>query len=176
MTDTPTMGTVSRLSERALDAAVGGTSLALDAVRDQKAARRRGGRINARVAAKVERAVGETTTLPERVLFSGFRALRSRAGRSDVTGTAARSLLLLVHRPAGGAARVLERIERETAPPAARRGRRTGTATSATTGVRRAAATATRRTTTGARRAATGTRKAATGPRRGSTGRTRRTA
>jgi hypothetical protein len=179
MTDIPAIGTVTRLSERALDAAVGGASLALDAVSDQKAARRRGGRINARVAADVESAATEVVTLPERVLFSGLRALRTRAGRSDVTGVAARNLLLLVHRPAATGARVLERIEKETAPPA-RRTRRT-TTTTGVTGVRRAAATATRRATTGARRAAAGTRNAAaaaatTGTRRATAGRGRRTA
>jgi hypothetical protein len=179
MTDTPSIGTVTRLSERALDAAVGGASLALDAVSDQKAARRRGSRINAKVADNVETAATDLVTLPERVLFSGLRALRTRAGRSDVTGVAARNLLLLVHRPAASGARVLERIEKETAPPA-RRTRRTTTTTGAT-GVRRAAATATRRAATGARRAAAGTRNAAaaaatTGTRRTTAGRGRRSA
>ena len=65
MTDIPAIGTVSRLSERALDSAVGGASLALDAARDQRATRRRGGRINAKVAATVESRVGEAITLPE---------------------------------------------------------------------------------------------------------------
>jgi hypothetical protein len=182
MTDIPAIGTVTRLSERALDAAVGGASLALDAAGDQKAARRRGSRINAKVADDVETAATGVVTLPERVLFSGLRALRTRAGRSDVTGVAARNLLLLVHRPAATGARVLERIEKETAPPA-RRTRRTTTTTGATgaTGVRRVAATATRRATTGARRAAAGTRNAAaaattTGTRRTSAGRGRRSA
>jgi hypothetical protein len=179
MTDIPAIGTVTRLSERALDAAVGGASLALDAVGDQKAARRRGSRINAKVADDVETAATGVVTLPERVLFSGLRALRTRAGRSDVTGVAARNLLLLVHRPAATGARVLERIEKETAPPA-RRTRRTTTTTGAT-GVRGVAATATRRATTGARRAAAGTRNAAaaattTGTRRTSAGRGRRSA
>jgi hypothetical protein len=176
MTDTPAIGTVTRLSERALDAAVGGASLALDAVSDQKAARRRGSRINARVAGNVETAATDLITLPERVLFSGLRALRTRAGRSDVTGVAARNLLLLVHRPAAGGARVLERIEKETAPPV-RRTRRT--TTTGATGVRRAATTATRRATAGARRAAAGTRSAAAataGTRRTSAGRGRRSA
>ncbi len=178
MTDTSAIGTVTRLSERALDAAVGGASLALDAVSDQAAARRRGSRINARVADSVETAATEAVTLPERVLFSGLRALRTRAGRSDVTGAAARNLLLLMHGPAGAGARVLGRIERETAPPA-RRTRRTST--TGATGVRRTAATATRRATTGTRRAAATTaRKAANvaspPTRRTSTGRARRTA
>jgi hypothetical protein len=167
MTDIPAIGTVSRLSERALDTAMGAPSLALDAVRDQRAARRRGGRINAKVAATVERTVEDTVTLPERVLLSGLRALRGRAGRPDVSGTAARSLLLLVHGPAGSAARVLARIERETRPPA-RRGRRSS-ATPTATGARRTAATT-------ARRGAAATRKAATGTRRRATGRGRRTA
>ncbi|MEA2616719.1 MAG: hypothetical protein QOE72_2502 [Chloroflexota bacterium] len=170
MTDTPAIGTVTRLSERALDAAVGGASLALDAVSDQKAARRRGSRINAKVAGNVETAATELVTLPERVLFSGLRALRTRAGRSDVTGVAARNLLLLVHRPAAGGARVLERIEKETAPPA----RRTRRTTSTTAGVRRAATTATRRAATGARRVAAATT-GTTGTRR-TTGRGRRSA
>jgi hypothetical protein len=178
MTDTPAIGTVTRLSERALDAAVGGASLALDAASDQKAARRRGSRINAKVAGNVENAATGVVTLPVRVLFSGLRALRTRAGRSDVTGVAARNLLLLVHRPAASGARVLERIEKETAPPA-RRTRRT--TTSGATGVRRAAATATRRAATGARRAAAGTRNAAaaaatSGTRRTTGGRGRRSA
>ncbi len=154
MTDTTPIGTVTRLSERALDAAVGGASLALEAVSDQAAARRRGSRINARVADNVESTATEVVTLPERVLFSGLRALRSRAGRSDVIGVAARNLLLLVHGPAATGARVLERIEKETAPPA-RRSRRSGA--TAPTGVRRNAATATRRATTGTRRATTTT-------------------
>jgi hypothetical protein len=171
MTDIPAIGTVSRLSERALDAAVGGTSLALDAARDQRAARRRGSRINAKVAATVEGRVEEAIALPERVLLSGLRALRGRAGRPDVSGTAARSLLLLVHGPAGSASRVLARIERETRPPAARRGRRGSTGPAAATGARRTAATATRRGATATRgKAATGTR------RRGTAGRTRRSA
>ena len=170
MTDIPAIGTVTRLSERALDAAVGGASLALDAVSDQKAARRRGSRINAKVAGNVETAATDLITLPERVLFSGLRALRTRAGRSDVTGVAARNLLLLVHRPAATGARVLERIEKETAPPA----RRTRRTTTGATGVRRAATTATRRGATGARRVAAAT--ATTGTRRTTTGRGRRSA
>lgn len=173
MTDMPTLGTVSRLSERTLDSAVGGASLAIDAARDKGKALRRGRRVNAKVAGTVETAVGETISIPERVLFSGLRALRSRAGHSDVAGTTARTLLLLVHRPAGSAARVLKRIERETAPPA-RRGRRAAAssrpATSSRTATgRRTTAPATRRSTT-----TTGTRRATSG-RRG-TGRTRRTA
>lgn len=177
MTDTSPIGTVTRLSERALDAAVGGASLALDAVGDQAAARRRGSRINARVADNVESTATDVVTLPERVLFSGLRALRSRAGRSDVTGVAARNLLLLVHRPASAGARVLGRIEKETAPPTRRARRST---TTGATAVRRTAATATRRATTGVRRAAATTRKAATtgttGTRRTGAGRARRTA
>ena len=171
MTDIPAIGTVSRLSERALDSAVGGASLALDAARDQRATRRRGGRINAKVAATVESRVGEAITLPERVLLSGLRALRGRAGRSDVAGTAARNLLLLVHGPAGGAAKVFARIEREARPPAARRGRRGAAAPAAATGTRRTTATATRRGATPTRgKAAAGTRRRATA------GRTRRSA
>lgn len=168
MTDIPALGTVSRLSERALDTAVGGASLALDAARDQRTARRRGGRINSKVAANVERTVEDTVALPERVLLSGLRAIRGRAGRSDVSGTAARNLLLLVNGPAGSAARLLARIERETRPPA-RRGRRGSTAATATTGTRRAATTTTRR-------GAATRGKAATGTRRRGAGRTRRTA
>ena len=161
MTDIPAIGTLSRLA----DAAVGGPGLALEAVRDQRAARRRGGRINAKVAASVESSVENAITLPERVLLSGLRALRGRAGRTDVSGTAARNLLLLVHGPAGGAAKVFARIEREARPPA-RRGRRAAAAPAASTGTRRSTATTTRRGATGGRKTA----------RRGATGRTRRSA
>jgi hypothetical protein len=161
MTDIPAIGAMSRLA----DAAVGAPSLALEAVRDQRAARRRGGRINSKVAATVESRVEDAITLPERVLLSGLRALRGRAGRSDVSGTAARNLLLLVHGPAGGAAKVFARIEREARPPA-RRGRRAATAPAAATRARRSTAAATRRGAPGARKTAG----------RGATGRTRRSA
>jgi hypothetical protein len=178
MTDMPGIGTVSRLSERALDAAVGGASMALDAVRDPQAtveeAERRGSRVNARLASEAEATIDEAASLPEKVLFSGLRALRSRARRSDVSGAAARRLLLMVHRPAGDAARVFERIERETTPPspAGRRGRRS--AATGSTGTRgRATATAPRRTATAAP-ATRGPRRSATGSR--ATTRGRRTA
>lgn len=166
MTDTPALGTVSRASEGVLDTAVGGASLALEAVRDpeegMETARRRGARITSRWSERGEAAVDEVVSLPERVLFSGLRALRTRARHADLGGAAARGVLLMVHRPAGSAARVLERIERETAPPetATRRRRQSTAGTSGSTGVRgrgttRAAAGTTRRTggsTRGARR------------------------
>jgi hypothetical protein len=181
MADTPALGTVSRASDDAVDTAVGGASIALDAVRHPEngiqTARRRGSRITSRLSEGTESAVDEVISLPERMLFSGLRALRTRARRSDVGGVAARSVLLMVHRPARSAARVLERIERETAPPAAadRRRRRstTGTAAARPRGASRAPSRgASRGAPAPTRRTGTGTR----APRRSGGTRARRTA
>lgn len=159
---------VGSAGEAALDTIVGGVATALDtATRPRRSAgraRRRGSQVNEELVDTVEEAVGTATALPERVFIAYLRTLRRQARRQDPVGTAARTLLSALHRPARDAARFFTRVERETDVRGTRTARRGSTATatrrtSSTRGASRTAGTGARSTaTTRARRAGSSAR------------------
>jgi hypothetical protein len=119
------INSVGTAGEAALDAIVGGAALAADAVsRPRRAvtrARRRGSAVNREVADAAEEVFDATLALPERLLITSLRGLRSQAARRDALGGAARTLLAAVHVSSREAARFFARVERSTAAPARRR-------------------------------------------------------
>ena len=115
----------------ALDAIVGGTEPVAESTKPRarrgratQPRRRRSSTTAPIVAAADEMADTAALSLPERLLVTSLRTLRSQAARRDQLGEAARTLLGALHGTTREAARFFTRIERETAPPT-RRTRRT---------------------------------------------------
>jgi len=145
---------VQSASERALDAVVGGGQRALEVVPLRRLNSRAAQRRRAQVVKQANQAAERVLNLPEQALVQSLRRVKVQAGRKDVVGLAARTLLEAVNTPAGTAAGFFTRIEKATALPK-RAPRATVRATAAkTTRTRRVAKPAARgrRTAAAARR------------------------
>ena len=122
---------VGAAGSAALDAIVGGTEPVAESTKRRSRRttatqpRRRRPSTTAPIVAAAEEVVDPAAlSLPERLLVTSLRTLRSQAARRDPLGEAARTLLGALHGTTREAARFFTRLERETAPPT-RRTRRT---------------------------------------------------